>query len=395
MQTINGSHTASLAVRGVLTGALSSLLTGPALAAEWSFTPDARVAVDYVDNPRYLVEGGQSDRGAVTELGAKLARRTENLDLSLAPSFRVARYRNDDDLDNETAVIAFALEERSEFATWSAQSTLLQDSTLVSELGTTGLTQTNHRHYDFSLGGGPQLQLSERFFASAQVNWSENRYHDAEGTGLVDYNYQGALVSAIYVLSERSDLSLIAHAGALEVPDQGTTTRDETLVLRLESKFGSRWATTLSAGPARVRTDFASDQGYVFGASLERRGEMLTLSAGANRSLTPTGVGVLTQLDEVSLSADQRLTERLSAGISVRASRNKSLLPVPGTGNTFEDVDFQGLEGRLSYQVSSQWSAQLALSGARQRGEFDPGSAESYRMLLSMVWNGRPHAASR
>jgi hypothetical protein len=384
-------------ISSVVSGAIASaLLLGgvPAVqAVQWSFAPNARLASDYVDNPRFLSEGGGSSLGMVAELGAEVGRRTEQLDVRLQPLLRFSRYRDDESLNSEDQIVDLVLQHRSERGLWSLDSTLIRNSTLVSELGTTGRTQVNRRHQIVTVGGGPTLQFTERLVAAVQVSLIDNSYEDAGQSGLVDYRYSALSIIGAYSLSPRTELSLDARAGQLDVPSQGTTTRDGTLVLALKHALGTLWKTTLTVGPARVESDFGSDDGLVFGAKLDRVGELLTLSADAGRTLMPTGRGVQTRRDQIGVGALWNVTERISAAVSVHASRQQDLLPTPGVA--FEEIEYQWVEARIARQLSAEWSAALAVSGAEQHNLAAPDSAQGYHVYLGLVWKGQPRMRSR
>lgn len=389
---MNGRSATVAVLHALIAGSLYLGAAPPSRAAEWSFAPNARVASDYVDNPRFLTRGGDSSLGVVSELSARLGRRTEQFNLTLTPLFRYSRYREDESLDSEDQIVNLALEHRSELVAWSLDSTLIRNSTLSSELGTTGLTQVNRRHQNLSIGGGPTLQFTERLAVGMQASWVDNSYEDAGNSGLVDYGYQAIAMFGAYSLSELTELSLNAHAGQLDVPSQGTT-RDGALVLALTRELGRLWSTSLTVGPSRVESDFGSDDGLVYGAQLDRRGDILTLSADVGRSLTPTGRGVQTRRDEIGVGTNWNLTERISAGVSLHASRQQDLLSTPGVA--LEEVQYQWIEARVARRLSTEWTAALVLSGAEQHNLATPESAQGYHVYLGLAWNGRPRTTSR
>lgn len=361
-----------------------------ASAAEWLVSPNARVAADYTDNPRMLQEGGESSAGAVGELSASIVRRTERTDLSLQPRLRSSRYRDDDSLNSDDQYVSLAFKHVAERAEWSAAANFTRDTTLISELESTGIVQANRRHEGLTLSGGPSFALTERVTAGAQLYWMDNHYVDAELSGLVDYEYRALSIFSSLASSELSNLTLTAQGGELVVPDQQSKTRDATLRLGWRHQPWSLWTLELSAGPAYVEAENGSDSGEVFSVDLRRQGELWTITANAGRELAPTGRGVLTRRDQIATDLNRRITDRLSAGISARWIRNQDLLPQPGIA--FEEITYARLDLRADWRIAEHWSVALALGGATQEYDSTSGSAENYRASLSIVWNGQPQS---
>lgn len=359
-------------------------------ASEWLVSPNARVAADYTDNPRMLREGGESSAGAVGELSASIVRRTERTDLTLQPRLRSSRYRDAESLDSDDQYVSLALKHVAERAEWNASANFTRDTTLTSELGSTGIVQANRRHEGLTLSAGPTFMLTERVNAGAQLYWMDNHYVDAEFTGLVDYEYQALSVFSNYALSELSSATLAAQGSELVVPEQQSKTRDASLRLSWRYQPWSLWTLAISAGPTYVEAEYGNDSGEVFDVDLQRQGELWTITAKAGREMAPTGRGVLTRRDQVSIGLNHRITDRLSGGISARWIRNQDLLPQPGIA--FAEVTYGRLDLRADWRVAEHWSVALAFGGATQEYDSTSGSAENYRASLSIVWNGQPQS---
>jgi hypothetical protein len=366
-----------------------------AWAADWQVAPSAYVGSSYADNPRLLADGGSESSGAVGEISAVMKRLTPRSELSLRPRIRSARYQEDESLDSDDRFLTAGYSWLGERANWSSELGITRDTTLTSELGSTGLVQSNRRREATSLTVSPQIMFTERVSGGVQMSLSKARYIDAESTGLVDYRYQAlSLLSTIALSDAGSSLTVTAQGGELTTPGlfgSGSDTRDATLRLGWSFRPSVLWNMTLSAGPSLVETDDGSDNDWVFDTDIKHQGERWSFTARGGRSQAPTGRGVLARRDELSLSLNRQLTERLSGNVGARWIRSEDSVPQRGAINTYE-VDYGRLDLGASWRLSRDWSVALQLSGQTQDYELATERADGYRAVLSIVWNGQPQS---
>lgn len=353
--------------------------------------PSANIGTSYADNPRLLTMGGSFSAGAVGELNATLKRLTETSELWLRPRLRSARYNDDESLGSDDQYLTVGHRWLSERSEWNTEVGLTRDTTLTSELGFTGLVQTNRRHEAITFTAGPTFMLTERVSVGGQLNWLDSHYVDARFTGLVDYDYRAVSLFSSLALADVSSLTVTAQGGELtsDVPG-GATTRDGTLRLAWTYRPWMLWTVALSGGPSYVESEAGSDSGVVFDAEIKRRAERWSFTSAIGRTQSPSGRGVLTRRDRVTFSVDRSITERLSATVAAQWIRNEDLLAQPG-GATYE-VDYGRLDLSANWRLAQHWSLALQLSGNTQDHERTSQRAEGYRASLSMVWNGQPQS---
>lgn len=369
-------------------GGLILLTARSGVAAEWLVNPSARVATDYSNNPRLRTQDYQGSAAAVGELSAFLRRRTERSEWSLKPRLYSERHPDEDLLDRDDRYLQAAFTHAFERLQWSATADFAQDTTLTSELGLTGFTEDNRRHEGFSIAAGPTFMLAERTSAGGQLYWSDNHYRDAAFTGLVDYEYANVSAFASHAVSDRSQLRVSARAGDLRVPTNSRADKqDASLTLGWTYEPWLLWTLNVSAGPSYARSKVGSDDGMVFLADLQRRGERWTFSTSAGRDVTPTGRGALTRRDQLTLAASRWLTERISASLTLRALRNQELLTQSGSAG--QELDYGRVDLRVQWRIAERWSLALGLGGATQKVQSRPDDAENYGASLSLVWNGQ------
>ena len=376
-----------------LCSASAVLCARQASAADWQVAPSMFVGTSYADNPRMLTDQGTATSGAIGEFKASLQRRTERSELTLRPRFTAARYSDDESLDSDDQFVNAAYRWIGERSEWNMDLGLTRDTTLTSELGSTGLVESNRRHEAGSFTVAPKVMFTERVSGGLQMYVVDNRYIDAEFTGLVDYRYTAlSLFSQIILTDAGSALTVTAQSGRLTT--QGffaDQTRDGSLRLGWTFQPWLLWTASLSAGPSMVETERASDTGLVFDGEIKRQGDRWSLAANAGRSQSPTGRGVLTRRDEVRLSFNRSLTERLSANVVARWSRSEDLLPQQGRTVLYQ-VDYAQLGFGANWRLSRDWSLALQLSGNTQDYELATERANGYRASLSIVWNGQPQS---
>jgi hypothetical protein len=371
----------------------AALCAQQASAAEWQVAPSGHVGTSYADNPRLLAEGGSSSSGAIGEMKASLKRLTDRSELTLRPRFISSRYSDDETLDSDDQFVTAGYRWVGERSEWNSELGLTRDTTLTSELGSTGLVQSNRRHEAASLTVSPEVMFTERVSGGVQMFLVDNRYLDADSTGLVDYRYTAlSLFSTVLLSDAGSALTVTAQGGELSTGGFfGSETRDGSLRLGWSFQPWLLWTATLSAGPSMVQADSGSDRGFVFDSEIKRQGDRWSLTANAGRSQSPTGRGVLTRRDEFKLSFNRSITERLSANVAARWVRSEDLLQQQAGAVTYQ-VDYSRLDIGANWRLSRDWSLSLQLSGNTQNYELATERANGYRASLNIVWNGQPQS---
>jgi hypothetical protein len=377
--------------------ALASLATAnsPARAAEWSATPHARLGVEFANNPvlttrdNPLYYSGTTD--FTSDLNAEVAKHAGNYDFSISPRLLFIEYTDRSLLDQNNQYVTLNSDLKSERTTWSANASGTRDTTLTSELGLTGLTNTNRRHESLQLALGPTVQYTERLSFGAQASWLTHHYADAQGTGLVDYHYGAVDLRTSYALTELTLLSLDLSGGQLAAPDVDNRSNNYAANASLTSQLNEFWTATLSVGPSWVETTTDTRRGVLYDVALQHQGEWLGLTAEASRIVTPTGLGILNTQNQYVLKVSRPFTERLSANLSGLLSHTRDYGDAFNT--TSHTVHYYSVLGNLQYRLAPTWSLSLDLEDRRQTATSIPGSAsaaEGYRASLGIVWTGFP-----
>lgn len=368
-----------------------ALLTGTALAAEWTATPSAQLLAQGQSNPRFADEEQNLTAAFGTQLGLGLTRATERFSLLVQPTVAWHRYQQDTDLDRSDQHLVTEWHWKGEHIDWDGTVSAARDTTLTSERGTTGLTQLNERHESLDVSLGPSWRWSERLSGIANIGLQAARYPGST-SALQDYDYRLATTSLSYVLSDRAALTGIATVGRL-IPEQTQLQSDSGSVrLQMQYALSSLWMLQFGAGPSLVRTASHEEHGIVYTGTLARTFERSSLSLSMNRSVSPSGRGVLTQLQDASLKYNAQLDERLSTGCSLTLSRRKDAIPAIET--TLSDVSYARADVTASWRVSEHWHLGGGMGYAAQRFEgirSDADTARGYDVQLTLGWTGDPH----
>ena len=377
---------------------LALLGSSAARAADWEGTPSVRIGAEYADNPLLVPKNAStytsSTGDGTADLSADVAKHGDGYDLSVDPRALFARYLNRSLFDHDDQYLNLAGDVKSERTTWQGSVNGTRDTALTSEVGLTGITDTNRRHESLTVSGGPNYQLTERMTLTGQGSWLANHYVDAAGTGLVDYRYLNGDVSDNYALTERSQLGVDVSAGQLSASLGQSRSTNYALQAVLTSRLTELWTATLSGGPSRV--DFGSGQkadGAVYAVGLQHQGELYKLNAKVSQTVTPTGRGVLTKYDQLLLSASGSITERLSTVLTLQYSRNRDYLNSSATATGAYALRYYNVQEDLQWKLTPSWSLSLTAQAQRQYTTVPPNpgaNAYGYRVNLGLVWIGRP-----
>ena len=315
---------------GASTAALLALAGGRAHAGAWSTTGDASLSTSYDDNVRFTRDDKIVDGIATLDGELRLDWMGEASKWSLVPRARTIGYRETYAYNRTEGFLGVSGRQSTERGKVDLRIDGALDTTLTSELGFTGYSDTNKRRRALNVSLAPQYRLTERLALTGTLAANFNRYVDARLTPLVDYDYRSAGIGLQRTLDERSALTLQASAGRMRVPGRAQYDKDNyQLVLDYNHQFGERWSTELAAGPSRVRSPVfhRTDSGVVYTATLERQGERSTIDLSATRTMSPNGLGALARRDVIGVHLLRNATERLTLGASVNGSRvlNSSL----------------------------------------------------------------------
>jgi hypothetical protein len=379
--------------RSGLVAAILVCCANPVGAADWRLQPSINSWLEFTDNPRLVPGTDESHAGARGELAADLVLQTEVTSLSFVPRFVYAQYPDDPLLDRNDRYATLAVRRLFETVSWSGSASYTRDTTITSEFGLTGLQSVNREHEAISVAIAPTWQMSERVQAGAQAYALDTTYENAARTGLLDYTYGLAAISAAYTLSETLSSGLELSVGELKVPQAERRSRDIDASLSLDWQLAEHWNAHVAYGPTRIESDSGDSQGHIYSVSLAKQNVRSSLSLALGRDVTPTGRGVLVTRDQLSLSSTYALTQLTTLILTGRAIRTSDAIETAGFSS--QTNEFFSLESSLRWRCAEHWT--LVFAAATRHVEYGQRSddADGFNVSIGLAWSGQPRTISR
>lgn len=364
---------------------------GPVHAAAWSMSEQASVGAGYDDNILLWTDQPRRAANASANLGLHLERHSDALALTLDPRIVAVRYDNYSEFNRTEQYLNATAQHQSELGNMSLALNWTRDTTLTSEAGLTGNTTVNKPHEAFAATFSNVRQWSERWDTSTQLYATTNRYSDAGLTNLVDYNYGAAQFGIDYSLTAASQLSLSGSMSKLQVPDFSYLDKSsDSATLSYSASLAQRWQVKLAFGPSRVRSQFGTEQGTLYQASVTRQSEISNIQLSIGRDITPTGQGVLTRREQVNLVFSRELAERLNLQLRANWIKNNNILL--GYGFIYNQVRYSEVNASLNWRLTPTWTASLSGGHTEQSSQYVTGSATRNQVSLGVTWTGLAHS---
>jgi len=359
-------------------------------AADWSNTLDANASAAYVINPRMVAgDNNTADETAQVTLDGSTTAQTERGQLSLTPRFSAVRFVHETDLDIETGSLDLTYMEKLERGQWSIEATGLSDSTVTSELGTTGVTYVNRRHTQGNLSLGYQFFTTERLSWQLEGSGQITRYSDATEFGLTNYDYGSVQFGPMWNFSERLTGSIFLEADRLD-PQTGARQNDYSAYAQLQRNFSEQYAWRVSAGG--TRTDYGESYGaagpqttsrYELGAN--RKGERVQWDVSIRRAVLPIGIALLAPETVAALAMTVGTSEHSTLNIAANGIRTDSV--TVGEHAIYSGATWGQLSAEWRYQFAAHWTASASYTQGRSRVNPATEWANGEQARLSIFWN--------
>ncbi len=362
-------------------------------AADWSETLDANLNAAYDTNPALVPGSSIADQSAQLTVDGNLAAQTERDQFTLTPRFSIIRFEQETGLDYQTAALNLAFQQNLERGQWSLTGQALTDSTVTSELGLTGITEINRRHYAGNVSLGYQYLVTERLSWQVQGSWQNTHYTDAAQFGLTNYQYESLELGPAWSFTDRLLGSLFFEADEIS-PQSEVPEKDYSATAQLKRKLTEQYTWRVSAGATRVDVNGAYDTtSGVFELGASRQTERVQWDVAVRRSVLPIGLGLLAREDQASLAIAVSTSERSTLNLSFNAIRSDPVSLVLYL-NPFISLNYLvyagaswgAVNGEWKYNFSPHWALSLACSQSRARNNNAPQWANGNQARLGVVW---------
>jgi hypothetical protein len=374
------------------------LLANTAQARQWELLPVGELRGGYDDNVRLSAGDKESSFVVVPRAGARLVRTTETSEVDLGAEFFVERYTDVPRLNNEGGFLRLSSNYAAPRTRYRLLAAFDTESTLTSEIETSGLVQVNKQRYRFSLIPGLTYRLSERSDFDVRLNFQDVSYEDVDTIPLFDYTVVSGSLGYGFRVSERA--ALFAQADYGEYEASGTSRNYDNLGAELGVRYllSETSELTGSAGLRRTKEQFESSSGddvtdrgtaptfaVGFSKRMERGG---SLSADAVRNLLPSGTGDLLDTTRLNLRAVVPLSERWKVSLDSKAFRNRQ---ANGQADA-QDRKYAMAGLSLSYDLSPEIGIAAGYRYRWQERNGVPGDADSNAVFVTLSWNPRREA---
>src|SRR5437867_2768489 len=176
----------------VLCWVLQLLIADPSYAAEWSMEPSVRLTANYNDNIDLSPAPHPSVWGITLSPDVKFSGETETLKVTGGLNLRFNRYFGEEGRGRDTNDHTLSLRSgyRAERDLLGLNIDSIRDSTLVSELATTGAVQARRQRDLLTANPTWTRALTEAAYLKASYGYTNVHYDDTAGTSLIDYGDQ-------------------------------------------------------------------------------------------------------------------------------------------------------------------------------------------------------------
>ncbi len=359
---------------------VSYFLLQPSISlAQWQIDPILRLAWDTDDNATLAIRTDQEEdlSGYIGEASVDFTYDTNNRFLSFRPMARTTNYGSSADRDSDDQfarlVAGFDGDKHSfrilgDYGRESVRTAELADAALDTDINPeditddqTGAVGIRERRERFQLSPRWSYRFSNISSMEADLSYVTVDFSNRQGpVGLFDYTDTKLRLAYRHRFSGR-------NSGVLAITARDYTTErfggdrtglgistgfNRTLseTTQFSAQFGLEDVQEENVGQGTIGTD----PNFVTNISVVRRLETIQLLAQYRQTVNASGNGELTKRDEMNLRFTRELSERISAGLGLRAYSNST---ISGILN-FQDQDYLQLRGQFLWRISRTFSMQ-------------------------------------
>lgn len=367
------------------------LLGAPVVADQWYVEPQAELRTFHDDNVDLSSLRPISSFGASVIAKIESGRRTENSEIGLRANLLSTRYTDAPDFNETDATLGFTSAYQAGRSRFSLDGDFDYDSTLTSEVSTSGFVQANKRRQRILLNPSWAYQLTPRMRSEVSLNYQGISYEDVDFIPLFDYSFASAGLTLVYALSERAQLfgrTTFDQYDANQIDTQSLSYGVEAgasylLTERMSlSTFAGLKSTEAETPTVFGLIDESNNTGPIFSFELTRAYEQGQLSLSLNRALLPSGSGTLLDTTGLGVSFDYRLDPRWQFIVSANGYRNRT----PGGETSGNDRDYVSLSPGVRHQLTRSFSLDLSYRYRWQEYSLRDGDASSNALYLSLKY---------
>jgi hypothetical protein len=344
----------------------------------------------YDDNIHFTVDNEEDDLVRYLTADAAFGVRTELSDVKFTLRLDDTNYRDNSEKDNSGHLLKLDSAYKLGRSLFRMNGAYEVDSTLTSELETTGYVQEHKRRVKKSLSPSWSYNLTERASTQLGYSYTDVTYEDAELTSLSGYRYDTLYASLTYLLSELSQISVTAIASDYEADRTGMEYDTRGLRLGFVSQLSETLSTSLSVGMDRSSSELTgaestSDTGLTLDLSLQKSWEISSLRGTLSMSESPSGDG-MRHTTKLGINYNRKLSPRTTFSVNTSLVENSS---GGGRDDDSDDRRYVTFEPKLSWKATRWWTLSTSYRyRAQEYTASNDGVARSNAVFfnLSYVW---------
>lgn len=377
---------AAVPAAALVTALAATLASAPAQAELGYLEPRASLYTFYDDNVGLNRTNAESSPGYILRVSARAGSRTETRDLNLDAEVTRRQYFSDSDRDTTDLGLNGQYLQRIERDRFELGLGLDWDSTLTSEVATSGRVQVRKRRERWSLAPGWERQVSERLSLNAGLSYQDVSYDDGLAAGLVDYSFATLGAGFGYGLDERTQLIGRVSYDRYDADQVRNEVESYGVLGGVAWAVSETWNLTTLLGVRRAEARTAAGRedstGGLFDIASTWRLETGSLRAGLSKSLTPSGAGGLLDTTRANLRWNHDFDRRLGAVLDLDAYRNRE----PSGNAGADDRDYYAVAPRLRYRLERDWALELGYRYRYQKYDNQPDGADSNAVFVNIAY---------
>jgi len=407
-----GTRTALKHLCVALCGGLPLLASNLSRGAEWSFEPSVGLRTEYNDNIQLTPEPHPTVWGMMLSPDVKFSGATETLTVTGGLNLSFNRYLNQPQLNIDNYDLSLRSRYKAERDSFQLNLDAIRDSTLVSELATTGVVLAYAPRNLFTVTPSWSRALTEATSLNASYTYTDVKYHAPPGTSLINYQDQLASIGLQSNIDQGKILNVAAYYDRYETPSPGTIQNtygvqggyDHAFSETLHGNLVLGWRLTQSTVSSQalicdgtiivgicfgtiIETTAVQKQtssGFTLNAILEKRSETDTLTGRVSQEINPSGAGSLVQTQRVGVNWAKQWSPTLSSNIDAAAYQSKYVGGIVTSSNS----RYYALNSSLAWRLTEWWRLDVGYNYQRQKYDTAPVAANNnvIYLLLSYTW---------
>ena len=370
-----------------------------AVGAAWQFQPVLQLSGTADDNPRLRSAGADTEVAWEAVAGLTAQRVSEVFEVRAAASLGYTAYSGSDMPEDEDAqILQLETAWRSDRSIWRTgaeyhRDTTLMDVVALQEVQDPGgdidvaLVEENIRRERLLLTTSFRHALTERFDGLLRYDGTYLDYGGGDGGALRDSWTHRLEGRGIYRVSERTEAGLGVEAMRFRPSGSGGDIDSVSLMASATHWVSELSSIGLMVGGWRAEASGGNgwdddETGFLARLSGRTRGELWSATLTLERSLRPSGEGVLREADQLMVRVSRRISPRLQVLLFGRAYDLRAV----ATADDRADRRYWEVEPRVEWLLSPAWSIGAFYRYRSVDRNAGWGSADSNAVTLTLEY---------